>query len=111
VLSNARLEDGMYVIPKGVAASFTLLVMYTIGEGETDTMFRNQVTHLPFTFDKTEQQKLNPSELQYYVTPLVALSNVTRVSVTGIDILVSGDSDPEDLNISAPNTTEVTVSN
>lgn len=79
ILSNAEIENGRYYVPPGETASFTLLSVATF----TDTELADQpklsllMTHLPFTMITTEDvtipAQLNPSELQYYVTPEVAL--------------------------------------
>ena len=74
VLSTFPLEAGMYKIPKGASGDFTLFALYTKDTNETDTAFSAQVTHLPFSFDKTQRLQLNPSELQYYVTPALQLT-------------------------------------
>jgi len=77
VLSKAKYVDGAYVVPKGKAASFTLLVLVqatddelTAYDAEQDLAL--QVTALPFVM-KAEGIKikanLNPSELKYYKTP------------------------------------------
>ena len=72
--STARVEDGMYRIPKGTSATFTLLGFYTPHASEHDDTFRMQVTHLPFSFNETQELQLNPSELTYYVTPALTLT-------------------------------------
>ena len=84
ILSDAKIKNGMYVIPKGKSMKFTLLTFYTKGADETDTGFRTQVTNLPFSFDGKLQLGLNPSELQYYTTKLIGLG--TGIGVTGVTV-------------------------
>lgn len=74
VLSDAPIGAGEYVVQKGFAKRFTLLVVFkpeTVSESE----YRLQVTQLPFTFDGTQALQLNPSELTYYTTPPLTLGN------------------------------------
>ncbi len=84
ILSDAKIKDGMYVIPKGKSMKFTLLTFYTKGADETDTAFRTQVTSLPFNFDGKQQLQLNPSELKYYTTKLIGLG--TGIGVTAVNV-------------------------
>ena len=77
VASNANLSDGMYVTPKGIKQSFTLAVFFTPTEKGLGDTYRMEVTHLPFNFDGTAPQSLNPSELQYYSTELLRLDDPT----------------------------------
>lgn len=73
ILSNTKLgENTMYVVPKGFAKKFTLLVVFTPSASTTPD-YRLQVTHLPFNFNGKQQLELNPSELQYYATPYTDL--------------------------------------
>ncbi len=73
ILSNTKLgENTMYVVPKGFAKKFTLIVVFTPSASTTPD-YHLQVTHLPFNFDGKQQLELNPSELQYYVTPYTDL--------------------------------------
>jgi hypothetical protein len=76
VLANAPLTDNntLYALPTGVATSLTLLVLVTLPEDATAAEYRLQVTDLPFyRNDERTYQRLNPSEIQYYQTPLVTL--------------------------------------
>lgn len=79
VLSSATLDkSGMYIVPKGTAKRFTLAVVFTPSAPvptveNTVKKYRLQVTHLPFSFNGTQELQLNPSELQYYTTKLIAL--------------------------------------
>lgn len=73
VLSHAdTTEKGFYRTKKGIGEKFTLVVFFT---PDTPNMseYRLQVTSLPFNFDGKQQLQLNPSELQYYTTKLLAL--------------------------------------
>ena len=74
VLSSAPIDHtGMYVIPKGVSKKFTLAVFFTPETPSSEHSYRLQVTQLPFQFDGVQQLQLNPSELKYYTTKLLAL--------------------------------------
>ena len=76
VLSNAKIQNNEYYVPKGQGATFTLVTLVKLG---TDTASLNddakislQVTSLPFKIisgGKASNNRLNPSELQYYLTP------------------------------------------
>ena len=77
VLSSAKVENGSYLVQRGEAANFILFALVTLPvidvEDEEDYDLALQVTSLPFVMtavDGTETKgQLNPSELQYYVTP------------------------------------------
>jgi hypothetical protein len=68
VLSATSMKNGMYIAPKGHKKSFTLAVIFTPTDTTSKNEYRLHITHLPFNFDNTQQLKLNPSELQYYIT-------------------------------------------
>lgn len=68
VLGNVPVKDGMYVIPKGKKATFTLLVLYTHPSPLGNETYDLQVNSLPFSFDGTKQLGLNQGELKYYTT-------------------------------------------
>jgi hypothetical protein len=74
ILSTARLQNGMYVVPKGKKMKFTLIAFYTPSALETESDFRLQVNHLPFSFDGVQKLQLNVSELDHYTTELLTLS-------------------------------------
>jgi len=75
VLSNAKIENGMYKVPKGRSASFTLFVIYSVEKLEEETDYALHVQELPFYVgDNKDARKLNPSELQYYVSPEAELN-------------------------------------
>lgn len=76
VLSDTPHAKGVYEIPRDTQASFRLLVLYTRTPEEVGTPFRLQVTSLPFEFKNREHLSLNPSELQYYVTPSLTLGGI-----------------------------------
>ena len=67
-------KDGMYSSEKNEGVLYTLAVLFTPEEIKTtDESYRVMVTHLPFTFDRTIQLQLNPSELTYYVSDFISL--------------------------------------
>ncbi len=75
VLSGATIDGADYIIPKGSAATFTLVTLLSLPEaiGE-DLDLALQVTALPFTMigdTVTIDGHLNASELQYFITPEV----------------------------------------
>ncbi len=73
VLSSAKLENGMYVVPKGKKMKFTLIAFYEPNVLETESQFRLQVNHLPFSFGNVQELKLNESELEAYTTERITL--------------------------------------
>jgi hypothetical protein len=73
ILSRASVREGMYVIPRGETATFTLVVFYTRAPEETERTFKAQVTHLPFVFGSSQRLSLNPSELESYRTQFITL--------------------------------------
>lgn len=82
VLADLPIEHGMYKIPKGYSAPFTLAVVYTTDPTAAAAEYAIQVTDLPFySDDELTYYRLNPSELQYYVTDQVVLNN-DEVTVT-----------------------------
>lgn len=73
VLSTADIgEKGQYVTEKGMGRKFVLAVFFTPTVRDADE-YRMQVTHLPFSFNGTQELQLNPSELKYYTTGLLPL--------------------------------------
>lgn len=78
VLSNAPIVDGMYKIAKGTAQKMTLLVVFSTTDALSKENYTLQVDQLPYYVDKGETElkvlQLNPSELQYYVSPAVRLN-------------------------------------
>lgn len=79
VLSNAEVKNGQYFVPKGKARRFTLLVLLnesTVPSPAQSLDLALKVSSLPFTIvdkGKMVAGKLNPSELQYYITPEIAI--------------------------------------
>lgn len=74
VLSDAEIDlDGVYEVPAGTSKTFKLAVFFTPPENEPLEKYKLQVTHLPFSFVGSQDLELNPSELQYYVTPKLKL--------------------------------------
>jgi hypothetical protein len=72
VLGNVPVKDGMYVVPKGKAGSFTILMFYAPLKGSS-TPYYAHITSLPFNFDGSQDLQLNPSELTYYTTKSLTL--------------------------------------
>jgi len=78
VLSAASITDAEYIIDRGDGYIFTLVSLLTVPADSSDLDLSLQVTSLPFTLispaDNTENpNRLNDSELQYYVTPAVKI--------------------------------------
>ena len=74
VLSKASInKSGKYSVAKGLSQNFTLAVVFTPTVVTKVNEYRLQVTHLPFTFDGTQELQLNPSELTYYTTDLLEI--------------------------------------
>jgi len=77
VLSTAKIVGNEYFVPKGEAATFTLYVLAKFPLATVEKKVDRvavQVTSLPFSMLEGEvltAGKLNPSELQYYITPEV----------------------------------------
>lgn len=78
VVANLPVVNGMYKIAKGAAEKMTLLVILTTKPNAEPADLRLQVDQLPFYADYGKSTlatlQLNPSELQYYVTPEVTLN-------------------------------------
>lgn len=72
-LSKASIENGMYKVPKGHKLPFTFAAILTTDEGAIETDYAVRITDLPF-FMGAESERLNPSELAYYITPEVELN-------------------------------------
>ncbi len=85
VFSDAKVVDNEYFVPKGKSATFTLVTLVKLGKDFTvsedeKTELSLQVTSLPFNMvgadgsnESITKLKLNPSELQYYITPELKL--------------------------------------
>lgn len=78
IISKAPAADGLYTLEKGKAQKMWLAVLF---ETDKDAKVRDyvlQVDSLPFYVDTGNKdldvRQLNPSELQYYVTPSVTLN-------------------------------------
>lgn len=83
VLSKAKVENGMYVIPKGTKQKFTLVTFLNIPEGYTasSTDFAVHVNNLPFQLGKDgafSQGKLSAAELAPYKTMPVGVVRSTK---------------------------------
>lgn len=82
VLSDAKVIDNKYYVPKEELATFTLVVVAKLDAGLSTQSDENAdlsllVTSLPFTMTRSENEsarlQLNPSELKYYKTPAISL--------------------------------------
>jgi hypothetical protein len=76
VFSNAKIENNQYFIPKGESSLFTLVSLVTLPKEAKENLdeLSLQVTKLPFMLvegKKEIKNGLNPSELQYYKTPVI----------------------------------------
>ena len=84
VLSNAKVEDGMYVVPKGESREFTLLTFFTVPEtAATSSDFSVGVESLPFMYNKDgtyRESQLNEGELVDYRTP--AIDTDRKIGIT-----------------------------
>ena len=72
VLSHAAIKDGRYFVPAGTSTDFTLVTVWHRPPHTSPIPYRMLVTALPFTMNikgTTYENHLNPSELQYYITP------------------------------------------
>lgn len=79
VLSSEEIVDNMYRIPAGSNGTFTLFVLYSVDESEPEADYALRVTELPFyRGDDRGALSLNPSELQYYITPEVELNESVK---------------------------------
>ena len=77
VLSDAEVVDGQYFIPAGKFRTFTLFVMLTTDETDPEMDYALHVNSLPFIGiinGERVDQKLYPTELQYYLTPEIELN-------------------------------------
>jgi len=77
VLSDAKVVNNSYYIPKGVLKTFTLVTLYSLPKETSINDVSLRVTSLPFMMQNEKKEittKMNPSELQYYTTPIVHLS-------------------------------------
>jgi hypothetical protein len=77
IISKAPSVDGMYKLEKGKAQKMWLVAILETEKDTPTEKYKLQVESLPFDVDmntKKDERKLNPSELQYYVTPAVKLN-------------------------------------
>lgn len=71
---DVEVRDNQYYLPENKSASFTLMTILTIPEEQQTENLALLVTNLPFTMVKDGTPipaHLNPSELQYYTTPVI----------------------------------------
>lgn len=77
--SNVTVKDNQYFVPAGKSAEFSLTAIVNVSkQDQIDSDLSLIVSHLPFTMVNDGQSfsnHLNPSELQYYLTPSVTLGN------------------------------------
>lgn len=83
VLSKAKVENGMYVIPKGTKQKFTFVTTFGIPEGYTasSTDFAVHVNSLPFEIGKDgvfTHGQLSAAELAPYKTMPVGVVRSTK---------------------------------
>lgn len=74
VLSDAKVEDGMYVVPTNELREFTLMVLLKLPEDDISmpSNFNLKVDKLPFDIVRNGEispNHLNPGELNNYKTP------------------------------------------
>lgn len=74
VLSNAEIKDNQYFIPKGESRVLMLVALVNLPNENQNNVNKLslQVSALPFVLNdgkKAFKNGLNPSELQYYITP------------------------------------------
>jgi hypothetical protein len=85
VISRAPRADGMYILEKGKAQKMWLVALLETKKGAEPQNYKLQVDSLPFYVDMGAKEKdvrqLNPSELQYYVTPSVELNQKAAIIV------------------------------
>lgn len=78
VFANAPIVDGMYKLEKGKVHTMTLVAVYKAGADTQENEYALQVDELPYYVAKADGTqtylKLNPSELQYYMTPVALLN-------------------------------------
>lgn len=86
VLSDAKLENNMYVVPAGESKEFTLVTFLKLPaeRSASSTDFALHVSSLPFEIGGKDgvyrSNKLNPSELTEYQTPVVGTNE--KVALT-----------------------------
>jgi hypothetical protein len=82
VVSKAPIIDEMYKLEAGKAQKMTLIVLLILPDDIDEANYAVQVDSLPFFEDEGSKpltmRQLNPSELQYYLTPEVELNTGVR---------------------------------
>lgn len=94
IYSKAEIRDGMYFVPKGTKASFTLVALLRTQEDASRENYLLLVENLPFQVDidgdadTLQARGLNPSELQYYTTDDIYLNDnpPVDIQVTSIEV-------------------------
>jgi len=91
--STAEIKDGMYFVPKGSRASFTLVTFFRTQTGTPTEKYSLLVENLPFLVDmgnpELQVRDLNPSELKYYTTDEVRLNQGTLVDIQITSIITN----------------------
>lgn len=75
---DVEIKDNQYYLPAGKSARFTLFALLSIEDNLNEIEANLHINSLPFTMVDEGNKihaKLNPSELQYYVTPTVSFPN------------------------------------
>ena len=83
VLSHAKVEDGMYVVPKNESREFTLMVLFKLPKDDISmpSNFNLKVDELPFALvrdGEVSANHLNPGELNDYKTPEANLIHISK---------------------------------
>lgn len=80
VLSHTEIRNGRYFVPAGTSTDFTLVAIWHKPPHTSAIPYQLLVTSLPFTMNVSGtlyENHLNPSELQYYITPAMQYISVT----------------------------------
>lgn len=76
VLSDAKIKDGSYYVPKGLSGEFTLIALVDMSNAASKENLSLQMTALPFSLidnKKVTEATVPATELSAYKTPLVTL--------------------------------------
>ena len=69
---DVEIKNNQYFLPAGESARFSLVTLVTLPADSKEQDLALRVSHLPFTMvidGNNLPAQLNPSELQYYITP------------------------------------------
>jgi hypothetical protein len=98
VLSHASIKNGLYYVPAGTTADFTLAATLIVPSGQKAADYAVTVSALPFylvTKDgQTLRSELNPHELKLYTTPKASVKVLDQksnpnITVTGVTYSIS----------------------